>query len=67
MDFMKNVFRSSKVQTVDLDFLPLTAVNKDVFCLHGGLSSHFETIDEIMEVDRIQDVPMCDILWTSPR
>jgi serine/threonine-protein phosphatase 2A catalytic subunit len=53
------------------DFLPLAAVLDDkVFCVHGGLSPHFETIDEIMTLDRIGEVPteglLCDLLWDNP-
>jgi len=53
------------------DFLPLTALIEDkIFCLHGGLSSNIETLDEIRAINRFQEVPhdgpMCDLLWSDP-
>jgi len=53
------------------DFLPLTAVIENkIFCLHGGLSPHIETLDQIRDLDRFQEVPhdgpMCDLLWSDP-
>lgn len=53
------------------DFLPLTAlIEKQIFCLHGGLSPSIDTLDHIMNLDRVQEVPhegpMCDLLWSDP-
>jgi serine/threonine-protein phosphatase 2A catalytic subunit len=53
------------------DMLPLTAiVEGEIFCLHGGLSPSLETLDQIRNLDRIQEVPhegpMCDLLWSDP-
>ncbi|KAI5186012.1 serine/threonine-protein phosphatase 2A catalytic subunit [Nematocida homosporus] len=53
------------------DYLPLAAVvNDDVFCLHGGLSPALNTLDEIRDINRVQEVPheggMCDLLWSDP-
>jgi len=53
------------------DYLPLTAtVETDIFCLHGGLSPHLDTLDQIRKLDRVQEVPhegaMCDLLWSDP-
>lgn len=53
------------------DYLPLTAVVQDeVFCLHGGLSPHLDTLDQMRKLDRVQEVPhegpMCDLLWSDP-
>ncbi|KAI3383837.1 hypothetical protein SNEBB_001693 [Seison nebaliae] len=53
------------------DFLPLTAlVDEKIFCLHGGLSPSFDTLDTIRNLQRIQEVPhegpMCDLLWSDP-
>eukprot|EP00730_Choanoeca_flexa_P016927 TRINITY_DN8084_c0_g1_i2.p1 TRINITY_DN8084_c0_g1~~TRINITY_DN8084_c0_g1_i2.p1 ORF type:complete len:308 (+),score=36.69 TRINITY_DN8084_c0_g1_i2:45-968(+) len=53
------------------DFLPLTGlVERQIFCLHGGLSPHVETLDVIRSMDRFQEVPhegpMCDLLWSDP-
>jgi serine/threonine-protein phosphatase 2A catalytic subunit len=53
------------------DYLPLTAiVENDIFCLHGGLSPHLDTLDQVRKLDRVQEVPhegaMCDLLWSDP-
>jgi hypothetical protein len=40
------------------DYLPLTAlVEKQIFCLHGGLSPSIDTLNNIMDQDRVQEVP----------
>lgn len=53
------------------DYLPLTAlVENNIFCLHGGLSPSIDTLDQIRQLDRLQEVPhegpMCDLLWSDP-
>ncbi|EDQ91891.1 uncharacterized protein MONBRDRAFT_21183 [Monosiga brevicollis MX1] len=53
------------------DFLPLTGlVERQIFCLHGGLSPQATTLDAIRDMDRFQEVPhegpMCDLLWSDP-
>lgn len=53
------------------DFLPLAAViDERIFCVHGGLSPCFDTLDEIKSIDRKQEVPhdgaMCDLMWSDP-
>ncbi|KAM0687330.1 Serine/threonine-protein phosphatase PP2A-4 catalytic subunit [Conglomerata obtusa] len=53
------------------DFLPVSAlVDNEMFCMHGGLSPSFTTIDEIRELDRQKEIPhsgsMCDLLWSDP-
>ncbi|XP_073109868.1 serine/threonine-protein phosphatase PP2A catalytic subunit isoform X3 [Elaeis guineensis] len=53
------------------DYFPLTAlVESEIFCLHGGLSPHVDTLDGIRNFDRVQEVPhegaMCDLLWSDP-
>ena len=53
------------------DYLPLTAlINDQIFCLHGGLSPSIDTLDQIRQIDRVQEVPhegpMCDLLWSDP-
>jgi serine/threonine-protein phosphatase 2A catalytic subunit len=53
------------------DYLPLTAlIEKQIFCLHGGLSPSIDTLNHIVEQDRVQEVPhegpMCDLLWSDP-
>ncbi len=40
------------------DYLPLTAlIEKQIFCLHGGLSPSIDTLNNIIEQDRLQEVP----------
>ncbi|EAN80144.1 protein phosphatase 4 catalytic subunit, putative [Trypanosoma brucei brucei TREU927] len=53
------------------DYMPLSAVVEgSVFCVHGGLSPHIATLDEIRALDRKQEVPhdgpMSDLLWSDP-
>jgi serine/threonine-protein phosphatase 2A catalytic subunit len=53
------------------DYLPLTAlVEKQIFCLHGGLSPCIDALSNIMDQDRVQEVPhegpVCDLLWSDP-
>jgi len=60
-----------KMFTDLFDYLPLTAlVEKQIFCLHGGLSPQIDTLDHIMALDRVQEVPhegpICDLLWSDP-
>ncbi|KAK7281437.1 hypothetical protein RIF29_09426 [Crotalaria pallida] len=60
-----------KIFTDLFDFFPLTAlVESEIFCLHGGLSPSIETLDDIRNFDRVQEVPhegpMCDLLWSDP-
>lgn len=53
------------------DYLPITAlIENEIFCLHGGLSPFVETLDYVLTIDRLQEVPhegpMCDLLWSDP-
>ncbi|KAG6395087.1 hypothetical protein SASPL_145679 [Salvia splendens] len=49
---------------------PGEPVESEIFCLHGGLSPSVETLDNIRNFDRVQEVPhegpMCDLLWSDP-
>jgi len=60
-----------KLFTDLFDYFPLTAlIEKQIFCLHGGLSPSIDNLDDIMTLDRVQEVPhegpMCDLLWSDP-
>lgn len=51
--------------------LPLSAtINKKIFCVHGGLSPHIKTIDDISKIDRFTEIPdsgpLCDLTWNDP-
>lgn len=51
--------------------LPLAAImNKQFFCVHGGLSPELRTLDDLRRVDRFREPPtrglMCDLLWADP-
>jgi len=53
------------------DAFPICAIlNKQFFCVHGGLSPHIEKIEDIMTIDRFTEPsgngPMCDLLWSDP-
>ncbi|GKV25899.1 hypothetical protein SLEP1_g35279 [Rubroshorea leprosula] len=60
-----------KIFTDLFDYFPLTAlVESEIFCLHGGLSPSIETLENVRNFDRVQEVPhegpMCDLLWSDP-
>lgn len=67
-------YGSAKVWQVltDLfDFLPLAAViENQLFCPHAGLSPSMDTLDQINQIHRFEEVPhegpMCDLLWSDP-
>lgn len=53
------------------DLLPLSAVVENkIFALHGGLSPSLDTLEQVRQLDRVQEVPhegpMCDLLWSDP-
>ena len=60
-----------KMFTDLFDYMPLTAViQEEIFCLHGGLSPSIDTLDHILTLERVLEVPhegpMCDLLWSDP-
>jgi len=53
------------------DHLPLAAVVDDrLFCPHGGLSPSLDTVDQVIALDRVHEVPhegpICDLMWSDP-
>lgn len=53
------------------DYLPIAAlIDEQIFCVHGGLSPYIETIKEISEIKRFQEIPhegpFADIMWSDP-
>ena len=53
------------------DYLPLASlVDNQILCLHGGLSPSVDTLENIQQLDRHQEVPheepICDLLWSDP-
>jgi len=60
-----------KLITDLFDFLPLAAiVDNQLFCPHAGLSPDLNTISNIDQLSRFEEVPhegpMCDLLWSDP-
>ncbi|KAH7554241.1 hypothetical protein JRO89_XS12G0141100 [Xanthoceras sorbifolium] len=58
------------IAIVMLSLMIYLQVESEIFCLHGGLSPSIETLDNIRNFDRVQEVPhegpMCDLLWSDP-
>lgn len=53
------------------DYLTLAAlIDNKIFCIHGGLSQHITTLDQIRVLDRFMEVPpegaLTDLLWSDP-
>lgn len=51
--------------------LPLAAImNKQFFCVHGGLSPELRSLQDLHDLDRFREPPtrglMCDLLWADP-
>ena len=60
-----------KLFTDLFDYLPLAAtVDARIFCPHGGLSPSLDTVDQVLALDRVQEVPhegpICDLMWSDP-
>jgi len=60
-----------KLFTDTFDYLPVVAViENQIICMHGGISPSLDSLDNIRQLDRIQEVPhegpMCDLLWSDP-
>jgi len=53
------------------DYLGLAAiVDGRILCVHGGLSPHIRTLDQIRTIQRCQEIPhdgaFCDLMWSDP-
>lgn len=53
-------------------YMPLCAlVGTRILCMHGGLSPHIRSLDDISSIERPYDVPdeglVCDLLWSDPK
>ena len=51
--------------------LPLVCiVNESYFCVHGGITTLAESIQELNKMNRFVEVPMsgslCDLVWSDP-
>lgn len=60
-----------EVSLKSFNALPLAAImNKQFFCVHGGLSPELRTLDDLVRLDRFREPPtkglMCDLLWADP-
>lgn len=56
---------------VVFDYLPMAAVvDGKIFCVHGGLSPQIETVEELEQMNRFQDMPpegaFIDLMWSDP-
>ena len=53
------------------DALPIVAImNKQFFCVHGGISPDIQTVDDVRAINRFVEPdevgPLCDLLWSDP-
>ena len=60
-----------KIFTDCFNCLPVAALLDDrILCMHGGLSSELEKVEQIKNILRPSDVPeqglLCDLLWSDP-
>jgi serine/threonine-protein phosphatase PP1 catalytic subunit len=51
--------------------MPIAAlVGSRIFCVHGGLSPHMQSLDQIASIKRPVDIPevglLNDLLWSDP-
>jgi serine/threonine-protein phosphatase PP1 catalytic subunit len=51
--------------------LPIAAIiEQKIFCVHGGLSPHLHSMDDIRNLQRPLEVPdeglLCDLVWSDP-
>eukprot|EP01130_Rhizamoeba_saxonica_P004733 TRINITY_DN191_c0_g4_i1.p1 TRINITY_DN191_c0_g4~~TRINITY_DN191_c0_g4_i1.p1 ORF type:complete len:304 (-),score=70.36 TRINITY_DN191_c0_g4_i1:54-965(-) len=60
-----------KYCTEVFDYLTISAlINGEIFCVHGGLSPHVRTLDQIRTINRNLEIPhegeFCDLMWSDP-
>jgi serine/threonine-protein phosphatase 2B catalytic subunit len=53
------------------DNIPLSCIlNSKFLCVHGGISPELITLNDIIKMDRFQEIPksglMCDMIWSDP-
>jgi serine/threonine-protein phosphatase PP1 catalytic subunit len=53
------------------NWLPVAAIiEQKIFCVHGSLSQHIESLDSIRGLERGVEVPeeglLCDLVWSDP-
>jgi serine/threonine-protein phosphatase PPG1 len=53
------------------DYLAVAAlIDSKIFCVHGGISSQFSTLDQIRVQERFKEIPdegvITDLLWSDP-
>lgn len=48
----------------------LQLIDNQVLCVHGGLSPTINTLDQIRQIERNQEIPcsgaFCDLVWSDP-
>jgi len=60
-----------KYCTEVFDYFALASViDGSILCVHGGLSPHISTLDQIRLLERNQEIPhegaFCDLMWSDP-
>ncbi|KAL0230227.1 hypothetical protein PCE1_003789 [Barthelona sp. PCE] len=53
------------------EWLPISAIVADrILCIHGGISPHLHTLDDLRAIRRPTELPeeglLCDLLWSDP-
>lgn len=60
-----------KIFTDCFNCLPVAAIIDDkILCMHGGLSPHLTSLDQIRDMERPMEIPddglLCDLVWSDP-